>query len=136
MDSFYFGIIIIVSIIGSVVVGCLISFGFVLYRTRKYLDKWFKDLWYDYVGRHGPPDPNLLTNITEEYLSRRNEFWTLYGQFTIAVFVVICITILLLAKVISAEAGLPILSAVGGFAIGKGITIGRGTTYRRPEGRE
>jgi len=49
----------------------------------------------------------------------------------ISVFVVLCITILLLTRVISAEAGLSILAGVGGFAIGKGITIGR-AAYRMP----
>ena len=125
MDSFYFWVIIAVSVIGLSVVGGLIYFGFTLYR--RYPERLIIDLWHDWVDHHKSPDSNLLTNITEEYLSRRNEFLALSGQFVVAVFVAVCITILLLAKVISAEAGLPILSAIAGFAIGKGVTIGKTT---------
>ena len=48
--------------------------------------------------------------MMDELLNRRNEFWMLYGQFILSLFVIVCVTILLLTGVISAEAGLPILS--------------------------
>lgn len=54
-----------------------------------------------------------------DFLQRRNEFWTIYIQVIVAVLIVVMLTLLLLTKTISAEAGLPILSAVAGFAISK-----------------
>jgi|SRR5215211_114289 hypothetical protein len=60
-----------------------------------------------------------------EFLQRRNEFWTTYAQVLIAAVIIVVLTILLLANAISPEAGLPILSGVAGFAIAKGVPIGR-----------
>jgi len=60
-----------------------------------------------------------------EYLQRRNEYLTAYGQIILAIFIVIVLAILLLAEVISAEAGLPVLSGVSGFAIAKTASSGR-----------
>ena len=57
-----------------------------------------------------------------ELLNKRNDFWTAYGQFVLATFVIACVTILLLAGIIDADAGLPILSGIGAFAIGKGAS--------------
>ncbi len=61
-----------------------------------------------------------------ESLQRRNEFWSVYGQVIIAVLIIVILSILLLTKTISPEAGLPILSGVSGFAIAKGVSTGRG----------
>lgn len=61
-----------------------------------------------------------------DYRERRNEFWSVYGQIVLAIFIVVILAILLITKTISAEAGLPILSAVSGFAIAKGINLGKG----------
>jgi len=60
-----------------------------------------------------------------DFLQRRNEFWTTYGQTLIAILIIVVLSILLLTKTISAEAGLPILSAISGFAIAKGVAAGR-----------
>lgn len=49
------------------------------------------------------------------------ELWTTYGQILVSLFIVTVLTILLLTKTISSEAGLPILSAISGFAIAKGV---------------
>lgn len=56
----------------------------------------------------------------ETYWQNVLVFWSVYGQMLLSAFVIISITILLISGVISAEAGLPILAGVGGFAIGKG----------------
>jgi uncharacterized membrane protein len=69
--------------------------------------------------------PRLAVEAQSERLQRRNEFWTSYGQTIIAALIIIVLAILLITKTISAEAGLPILSAVSGFAIAKGVTGGR-----------
>ena len=61
--------------------------------------------------------PRLAVEALAERLQRRNEFWTSYGQVVIAALIIIVLTILLLTKTINADAGLPILSAVSGFAI-------------------
>jgi hypothetical protein len=80
-------------------------------------------------SQHGRYDPayiaGLVKDLTEEKLHRENERQTLYGYVLLSLFVVISISLLLLARVISAEAGLPILSGVIGIAIGKGVAPGR-----------
>jgi len=65
----------------------------------------------------------LLNSWQQDHTEKRNDFWTTYGQIVICVFIVCIIAILLLTKVISAEAGLPILSVISGFAIAKGSTM-------------
>lgn len=135
MEISIFWVIIVVSIISLLIISCFVYFGLILNRKRKFFNGFFKEIIYPLIVNRRI-DSNMFSNALEEYLSRRNEFWTLYGQFIISVFVVLCITILLLTKTISAEAGLPILSGVGGFAIGKGITMGRRITYRKSERQE
>jgi hypothetical protein len=127
-----FAVIVLVAVICLLVVGCLLFFGFLLHRLRCKGGPFLEEMVHRWLG--GPrSEAKVLSNIVEEYLNRRNEFWTLYGQFILSAFVIVCITILLLTKTISAEAGLPILSRVGGFAIGKGSTSGR-TTFTGGEG--
>jgi hypothetical protein len=132
MESSMFWVIILVSGISLFILACFVYFGFLLHRMRRFSNGLLEEMLHHWMHNR-PPDPSLLSNALDEYLSRRNEFWTLYGQFVLSAFVILCVTILLLTRVISAEAGLPILSGVGGFAIGKGIATGRSTTYRRPQ---
>lgn len=73
-----------------------------------------------------------LVNSYSDHRERRNEFWSIYGQVVIAIFIVVILAILLITKTISAEAGLPILSAVAGFAIAKGINSGKNSTNFDP----
>ena len=54
-----------------------------------------------------------------------SEFWSTYAQVLIATILITLLTILLLTKTISAEAGLPILSAISGFAIARGVSGSR-----------
>lgn len=72
-----------------------------------------------------------LSTWHQSYLEKRNDFWEHYGQVALAVLIVVVLAVLLLTKTISAEAGLPILSAVAGFAIAK--TNSTSTSNRRPE---
>lgn len=58
--------------------------------------------------------PRLLTELREGILSLTQNF----GRVYLALFVTFVIGVLLYLKVISAEAGLPILSGIAGFALG------------------
>ena len=68
-----------------------------------------------------PQKPLILRNIVEECLERRNKFWELFGQVALSVVVSVLLTVLLLTKSIEPDAGLPILSAIVAFVVGKGI---------------
>lgn len=68
----------------------------------------------------------------EEYLEKRNRFWELFGQVALSVVVAALLTVLLLTKTIEADAGLPILSAIVAFVVGKGV----GGTARSTESTE
>ena len=63
----------------------------------------------------------LLQESLESFLERRNKFWELFGQIALSVVVITIVAVLLLSKTIDADAGLPILSAIVAFVIGKGI---------------
>ena len=75
----------------------------------------------------------LAATVYGEYLSRRNDFWLTYGQITVAVLLLIVVTVLLLTRTINPDAGLPILSGIAGFAIAKGPAGSRGFAPRSPE---
>jgi hypothetical protein len=124
-------ICLLVSLLGVLALGAIVYFGIFLSRYA--------------VGRHLPfPEfvdwllhnipqpqryvdqlPRYLSDAYAEYLQRRNEFWTTYGQVVIATLIIVILSILLLTKTISVEAGLPILSGISGFAIAKGVAAGR-----------
>jgi hypothetical protein len=82
-----------------------------------------------------PMLPRLAVEAQADRLQRRNEFWTSYGQIVIAALIIIVLTILLITKTITAEAGLPILSAVSGFALAKGVTGARSQVTPPEEGQ-
>jgi hypothetical protein len=94
-----------------------------------------------HMTRH---DPNLYAAWVARYLdlcgdlipdtfSKRQNFWTTYIQFSLSLLVVVFITVLLLLKIVSAEAGLPILAALGGAAISQGISSVGGPTRSRTD---
>lgn len=68
-----------------------------------------------------------------EQLQRRSEFWTSYSQIIVAALIIIVLTILLLTCSISAEAGLPVLSGISGFAIAKSVSVSRSCSPNDPE---
>jgi hypothetical protein len=105
---------------GVIILIGLILFGIILMK---------KTLWWNFLQEWVGRDlsklrdiPQHVENAYTEYLQRRNEFWTSYGQIIIAVLIALVLTILLLTKTITAEAGLPILSGISGFAIAKGVS--------------
>lgn len=127
-DNYIFWICIILGIIVLLILAGLILFGTVLMK-RSIWHRNGHPYWEEVIFHLFDKDPNRfrdipqhLENVYTEYLQRRNEFWTAYGQIIIAVLIALVLTILLLTKTISAEAGLPILSGISGFAIAKGVS--------------
>ncbi|GAB6008767.1 hypothetical protein [Dysgonomonas reticulitermitis] len=96
-------------------------------KSKERIEEYLHDLIYDFKNHDNRyyflKVLTLFTNLSNDFSEKRNDFWTTYGQIIICVFIVCIIALLLLTKVISAEAGLPILSAISGFAIAKGSTI-------------
>lgn len=74
----------------------------------------------------------ILGTAYAEHLARRNEFWTTSGQVTVAILLLIVVTVLLLTRTIEPDAGLPILSGIAGFAIAKGTGASRGAAVTPP----
>jgi hypothetical protein len=83
---------------------------------------------------NGGSDENSRRQLATYYLENCIEFWVAYGQIILAILLIVALTILLLTKTITAEAGLPILSAIAGFAIAKGTSTARlgGIAPRQP----
>lgn len=79
-------------------------------------------------------DENSRRQLVTYYLENRIEFWVAYGQIILAILLIVALTILLLTDTITDEAGLPILSAIAGFAIAKGTSTARlgGIVPRQP----
>jgi uncharacterized membrane protein YhaH (DUF805 family) len=75
----------------------------------------------------------LVGSAYAEHLARRNEFWVSYGQVTVAVLLLIVVTVLLLTRTIDPDAGLPILSGIAGFAIAKTTGPSGGVGVRPPD---
>lgn len=89
------------------------------FLSADFVSKLFE--YYEKVSLKGNIHRSLAES-NKDYLQRRNEFWSTYVQVVAAVFIVIVLALLLISKTISAEAGLPILSAVAGFVISKSVT--------------
>jgi hypothetical protein len=129
-----YGIAVLVLLVGLVFLFGLYRFGATLFGGHSHnLFIELRDLLM-----HTGSDPRRyrwwadgLANWYQTYLEKRNDFWEHYGQVALAVLIVVVLAVLLLTKAISAEAGLPILSAVAGFAIAK--TNSSTSSARRPE---
>src|SRR5437867_465574 len=109
-ESSIFWICILVTVVGIVAIGGIIYFGLVLFRSihaRSIFDHPFLDHIFHLWDKSGirPNLPKYLSESFSDFLERRNEFWTTYGQVIIAALVIIVLTLLLLTKTISAEAG-------------------------------
>lgn len=122
---------VLIVLLGVLSIGVIGWFGWWLFSKRKTMvdPKIIEDaleFWKETNIR--PNIPKYATEAYNEYLQRRNEFWSIYGQILLAIVIIVVLAVLLLAKVISAEAGLPILSAVSGFAIAKGVSTSRGAS--------
>ena len=128
-NNLIFWICILVAIIGVASLLGIYLFGQVILRSHvfkdlrpfRFLEEMFDRSMKDSSYRR-ENIPQHLAGAYSDYLERRNEFWTSFGQVVIAIVIVIILSILLLTKAISAEAGLPILSGISGFAIAKGVS--------------
>jgi hypothetical protein len=121
---------ILTAVIGLLALAAIVLFGILITRQVPDRREFFPHLLE--VILHLQPQqhiveqlPRYLADSYVEYLQRRNEFWTTYGQVVIAVLAIVVLGILLLTKTISSEAGLPILSGLSGFAIAKGVSSSR-----------
>jgi hypothetical protein len=125
--------------VGLAALSGIVWFGQFLFRIQVET-KWLgHPFWEEMIHRwiKGPPPyddiPRYVTEGYSDYLQRRNEFWTMYGQILVAIVMIIVLSILLLANTISAEAGLPILSGISGFAIAKGVSGGKSVSMPSQE---
>jgi len=131
MESLTLWASIFIAIIGLVVIAGIIWFAYILSNLQNEKRFWnhpiMNEFFHNLLNRGTPYDDfsRYISEIYTEHLQRRNELWTAFGQVLLAVLIVIVLSILLLTKTISAEAGLPILSGISGFAIAKGIAVGK-----------
>lgn len=121
-----FWLVLLVSILGILVIGAIVVFAMKAFNDD-YRGFFHYESILDFLTKHNIRSnlPVYLNEAYADYLQKRNEFWSTYGQVVVAVFIVIILAILMLTKTITAEAGLPILSAVSGFAIAKGVGSSR-----------
>lgn len=131
--------------LGALIVGFIIAFALALLfsaRWRRGSGGDYLEKYLDHMIMDGPNRREIAylgaiaTAAYAEYLNRRNELWVTYGQTTVAVLLLIVITVLLLTRTINADAGLPILSGIAGFAIAKTTGNPRGIPPAPPERRE
>jgi hypothetical protein len=104
--------------------------------SEKELARWFHEYWVIWFDKNSNTYDRKqalqeFSDVYRSYLRERNDFWEKYGQVVVAIVIIVILAVLLLTKTISAEAGLPILSAVGGFAIAKTASV---STQNRPGG--
>jgi hypothetical protein len=133
-----YGIAVLVLAVGLIFLFGLYRFGIALFGQNS-ANLWedirhlFRDLIH-HPSSHRSQEwiASTASDWYRTYLERRNDFWEHYGQVALAVLIVIVLAVLLLAKVISAEAGLPILSAVAGFAIAKSSGSSSSPSRRDP----
>jgi hypothetical protein len=131
-DAYVLSLCILIALLGAGGILGVMRFGRYLFDQS--LDKFFPHphFWehiFHRMEKGGSYRDNFLArqlaDTYSDFLQRRNEFWTAYGQTLLAILIIVVLAVLLLTKTISAEAGLPILSAVSGFAIAKGVAGGR-----------
>lgn len=131
-QEFWLALAIIVA--GGGAVWALFRFGKAL--SERELEYWFHKMWLvrvDDSRSHAERQEALqdFSEIYRSYLRERNDFWDKYGQILVAIVIIVVLAVLLLARVISPESGLPILSGVGGYAIAKSSNL---STTNRPGG--
>ena len=118
---------------GVLIVASMFVFGLRVYNHR--LDDGIHFLIehlihrFESTNQKPTSDWKFFFEAWDDLLRRRNKFWELFGQVALSVVVTVIVAVLLLTETIRADAGLPILSAVVAFVIGKGIDgQGRGPT--------
>jgi len=79
------------------------------------------------------PEPDNVTALIDEIVTRRYEFLTFYGQFILTALAIGSVTLLLLTGTITADAGLPVLSTILGLVLGKAVLSRRALPERPPD---
>jgi len=74
---------------------------------------------------------DMKSEVIPDAFAKRQLFWSSFVQFSLSVIVVVLIAVLLLLRIVSAEAGLPILAAFGGAAVSQGVGSGAGSARSR-----
>jgi len=132
-DQMILWIVIIVVAFGLTSLWATCKFGHSLFG------RFFAREWPDYrLSRHGPFEisQKAFVELVIDFRERRNDFWLSYGQIVIALIIAVLLTVLLLTKTVEADAGLPILSAISGFAIAKSTSAARSSgTDEAPKNR-
>lgn len=128
-----FWLSIAIGVLGIIIISGVLWFGRKIYdkSTFSYSYSYIIDYLIDHntpksLKRFTTDELKAIIKETSDVREKRNEFWDLYGQIVLTIFIVVILAILLITKTISAEAGLPILSAVSGFAIAKGVNSSKG----------
>lgn len=127
-----FWLSIMLGIFGIIIVGGVIWFGREIFTRSlweylRHMEHLLHELILKSPNHNTANELKAIVDSYADHRERRNEFWTVYGQIVLAISIVVILAILLITKTISAEAGLPILSAVSGFAIAKGTNSGKGS---------
>ncbi|HEU0154833.1 MAG TPA: hypothetical protein VFQ82_02105 [Stellaceae bacterium] len=135
-------------VIAAFVLGFLVLIGMALLYVRSYprIENDFIRIFRDLLFNHPFHPPNnqsyyyyvnrmatLCGETAADAMAKREVFWTLLIQSAVSLVVVVFIATLLLLKIVSAEAGLPILAAFGGAAISQGVNSGRAVSRARAE---
>jgi len=135
-------------VIASFLLGIVVLTGMALLYLRSY-PRIERNLIIDlrhilFDGPFPPPNQQAYTyywnrvatlggEALADAMAKREIFWTLLIQSAVSIVVVVFIAVLLLLKVVSAEAGLPVLATLGGAAISQGASSGRAATRARTE---
>ena len=132
-DDGAFWLSIMLGVFGIVIVGGVIWLGRELFTKSicerlQYIDHLLVELIHKTQNHNTTNEIKAIVDYYADHRERRNEYWTVYGQIVLAISIVVILAILLITKTISAEAGLPILSAVSGFAIAKSTNSGKGSS--------
>ena len=127
------GVVLLIAtmVFGIIVIASVFAFGLRVYHDRfddrcRELVEHFVTAMYPGAALRTPNDDNVIDlkpfwEMWDDILRRRNKFWELFGQVALSIAVSVILAVLLLTKSITAKAGLPILSAIVAFVIGKGI---------------
>jgi hypothetical protein len=127
-------------VLAAFVLGGLVLFGMAVLYLRSYprLDQdtvlWLDRILIDLIRQNASAQQReyywsrvseATGSVAADALAKREAFWALLIQSAVSLVVVVFIAVLLLLKIVSAEAGLPILAAFGGAVIGQGVSTGR-----------
>jgi hypothetical protein len=112
-----------------------------IFALRKLNRTWEERFFICKLEVKGPcnkqEDCGVLKEINADFLEKRNEFWSGYGQIIVTMVIITILAVLLLLNKISSEAAMPAMTGLGGFSLAKGISLGKNKiTYDTKPGKE